>query len=220
MGIATIRPLLERAVRLVRGLRFRLTVSYVLLFTVLLIAIGFLFRQTLQSEMNGDVEALLEEEWGAAKGYLSIQNERPIWVWDSTDPEERYIVERLRHVYLLTDSKGYVLDHSGTDELIGNDSRAEISRILQLPKPEVHIRTDSNGTPYLIKAGALRDDKGATYFFALGRSLEDNVRTVTGFTRTYFLLLPAMIALTSIAGWLLAGRAIRPLDSVAHAAQE
>jgi heavy metal sensor kinase len=220
MQIAAVRPLLERAARLVRGLRFRLTVSYVLLFTVLLIAIGFVFRQNLQSEMNGDVQALLEEEWGAAKGYLSIQNERPIWVWDSADPEERYIVERLRHVYLLTDAKGYVLDHSGTYDTIGDDSPAEIARVLSLPKPEVHIRTDSSGTPYLIKAGALRDNKGHSYFFALGRSLEDNVRTVSGFTRTYFLLLPGMIALTSIAGWLLAGRAIRPLDSVAHAAQE
>ena len=105
---------------------------------------------------------------------------------------------------MLTDSKGYVLDHSGTYDTIGDDSPAEIARILSLPKPEVHIRTDSNGTPYVIKAGALRDDKGQTYFFALGRSLEDNVRTVTGFTRTYFLLLPGMIALTSIAGWLLA----------------
>ena len=67
MPVATVRPLLERAARLVRGLRFRLTVSYVLLFTVLLIAIGFVFRQNLQSEMNGDVQALLEEEWARPK---------------------------------------------------------------------------------------------------------------------------------------------------------
>ena len=49
MPIATVRPMLQQALRLVRGLRFRLTVSYVLLFTVLLIAIGFVFRQNLKS---------------------------------------------------------------------------------------------------------------------------------------------------------------------------
>src|SRR5208283_3045837 len=45
-------------------------------------------------------------------------------------------------------------------------------------------------------------------------------KTVDGFTRTYFLLLPAMIALAGLAGWVLAGRAIQPLNSVARAAQE
>jgi heavy metal sensor kinase len=220
MQLKKLRPWLEHSLRLVRGLRFRLTVSYVLLFTLLLIAIGFLFRQTLRSQMNGDVQALLEEEWGAAKGYLSIENQRPVWVWDSTDPEEASIVERLRHVYLLTDSNGYVLDHSGTYDTIGSDPPSEIVRILRLPKPEIHIRTAKDGIPYLIKAGALRDERGQPYFLALGRSLEDTERTVNGVTRAYFLLLPAMIALTSIAGWALAGRAIQPLNSVAHAAQE
>lgn len=215
-----IAPLLEGAKRVVRGLRFRLTLSYGLFFTVLLIAIGVLFRQALQSEMNGDVQAALEEEWGAAKGYLRIENQRPVWVEDSTDPEEAYIVERLRHVYVLTDPDGYLLEHSPTYDSIGIDSPQEIARILGLPKPETHVRRDKNGVPYLIKAGTVPDEKGRPYFFALGRSLEENEKTVDGFTRTYFFLLPAMIALTGFAGWVLAGRAIRPLNSVARAAQE
>src|ERR1700722_14409850 len=111
---SALAPVLERATRVVRGLRFRLTMSYVLFFTVLLIAIGVLFRQALRSEMNGDVQALLEEEWGAAKGYLRIENQRPMWVEDSSDPEEAYIVERLRHVYMAADTNGYLLEHSLT----------------------------------------------------------------------------------------------------------
>jgi heavy metal sensor kinase len=217
---ASIAPLLVRTARVVRGLRFRLTMSYVLFFTVLLIAIGVLFRQALRTEMNGDVQALLEEEWGAAKGYLRIENQRPMWVEDSSDPEEAYIVERLRHVYMAADSNGYLLEHSPTYDSIGIDSPQEIARILRLPKPEIHVRRDKNGIPYLIKAGAVPDENGQPYFFALGRSLAENEHTVDGFTRTYFLLLPAMIALTGLAGWVLAGRAIQPLNSVARAAQE
>jgi heavy metal sensor kinase len=217
---AGIAPLLDRTARLVRGLRFRLTLSYVLFFTVLLVSIGLLFRETLRSQMDGDVQALLEEEWGAAKGYLRIENQRPVWVADSSDPEEAYIVERLRHVYLLTDASGYLLEHSATYDSIGIDPPAEIARIVRLSKPEVYVRRDKNGVPYLIKAGTVPDEKGQPYFFALGRSLEANEHTVNGFTRTYFLLLPAMIALVGLAGWALAGRAIRPLNSVAQAAQE
>src|SRR5258708_3797639 len=96
----------------IRGLRFRLTLSYVLFFTVLLVAIGSLFRGTLQVEMDDDTRATLEEEWGAAKGYLHFEKGHPIWVADSTDPEEAYIVERLRHVYILADANGKMMEHS------------------------------------------------------------------------------------------------------------
>ena len=116
-----------------RGLRFRLTLSYVLFFSVLLIAIGLLFQKTLQLGMDDDSRAALEEEWGAAKGYLHIEGGRPVWIADPTDPEEAYIVERLRHVYILADYNGKVLEHSQTYDSIGIDSPQEIARILNLP---------------------------------------------------------------------------------------
>jgi heavy metal sensor kinase len=204
-----------------RGLRFRLTLSYVLFFTVLLVAIGLLFRQTLQLEMDGETRATLEEEWGAAKGYLHLEKGRPIWVADSTDPEEAYIVERLRHVYVLTDANGNVLEHSQTYDSIGVDSPQEIRRILALPQPEVHERRDADGVPYMIKAGSIRGDKGRLYFFAMGRSIEGNQRTVANFMRSYYLLvMPGAIFVTGLLGWALAGRAIRPLNLVAATAQE
>jgi heavy metal sensor kinase len=203
----------------VRGLRFRLALSYVIFFTVLLVLIGLAFRKNLQLEMDGDVAAALEEEWGAAKGYLKIVNYRPEWIADSTDPEEAYIVERLRHVYLLTDANGDVLQNSETYASIGFDSPAEVRRIMQLPKPEVHIRFDKYGVPYMIKAGPVLDDKGRPYFFAIGRSIEANRRTLEAFTRNYFFFLPVMIAFSGLLGWVLAGRAIRPVNSVAQAAQ-
>ena len=99
-GVPTLR------VDFVRGMRFRLMLSYVLFFTVLLALIGLIFRQTLKFQTEGDVRDALEEEWDAAKGYLKIENQRPIWIADQNDPEEDFIVSRLRHVYLITDSSG------------------------------------------------------------------------------------------------------------------
>jgi heavy metal sensor kinase len=215
----TLRETGRLVTTVVRGLRFRLTISYVLFFAVLLVGIGLLFRKTLELEMNGDVQDAIEEEWGAAKAYLRIENHRPIWVADSTDPEESYIVERLRHVYLLTDPNGYLLEHSETYDSIGIDSQAEIKRILALGKPILVTKRDKHGVPYLIKAGGIPTEDGETYYFALGRSLESNERTANNFTRTYFLVLPGMLLLTGLLGWWLAGRAIQPLNSVAQAAQ-
>ncbi|MEQ1949604.1 MAG: ATP-binding protein [Bryobacteraceae bacterium] len=212
-------PWARRATNVVRGLRFRLTVSYVLFFSVLLVGIGLLFRQTLRSQLDDDVRVTLEEEWGAAKAYLRIENKRPIWVADSSDPEEAYIVERLRRVYLLTDSTGYLLEHSETYDSLGIDPPQEIQRIVKSGKTELHERRDKSGIPYLIKAGEVPSTDGEPYFFALGRSLEANERTVDTFMGRYFLLLPALIALTCFLGWILAGRAVRPVNQVAQAAE-
>jgi heavy metal sensor kinase len=71
----------------------------------------------------------------------------------------------------------------------------------------------------MIKAGPVLDDKGRPYFFAIGRSIEANRRTLEAFTRNYFFFLPVMIAFSGLLGWVLAGRAIRPVNSVAQAAQ-
>lgn len=204
----------------VRGLRFRLAVSYVLFFTVLLVVIGLLFRQNLKIQLEGDVKAALEEEWGAAKGYVRIENYEPHWIADSTDPEEDYIVSRLKHVYFISDADGHALGYSDIYASIGLDSAEEIRRILALPQPEVHVRWSKDGVPYLIKAGSIRDyERGRPNFLAIGRSLAEAQRTVYLFTRNYFLFLPVMIAVSALLGWVIAGRAIRPLNSVAQAAQ-
>ncbi len=205
--------------RFMRGLRFRLTLSYVLFFTVLLVAIGLFFRKTLQIQLEGDVRDALEEEWGAAKGYLKIENQRPIWIADPSDTEEAYIVSRIKHVFLITDANGVPLDYDETYESIGLDSPEEIRTVLDQHDPVVHLRWDKNGTPYLIKAGKVPDDKGRPYFFAVGRSLAPARSTVRRFTRAYFWMLPVMIALTGLLGWALAGRAMGPLNLVAQAAQ-
>jgi heavy metal sensor kinase len=204
----------------VRGLRFRLTMSYVLLFTILLVVIGLFFRRTLQSQMEGSVREALEEEWGEAKGYLKIENQRPIWIADETDPEEAFIVSRIKHAYLITDANGVTLDYDDTYESIGLDPPSEIRRVLQGGDPVVHLRYDKSGVPYLIKAGRIPDEKGRPYFFAIGRSLQPVRNTVRAVTRTYFFSLPVMMMLTGLLGWALAGRSIRPVNLVAQAARD
>jgi len=208
------------SMNLVRGLRFRLTLSYLLLFSALLVVIGLFFRRNLQIQTEGDVRAVLEEVWGDATGYLRIENYRPQWTADQLDPGDAHIMERLRYVILLTDSNGNILTDSPVYESIGIDSLSEIRRIIALPEPEVHVRSDAAGTPYLIKAGVMIGDRGGRYFFAVGRSLADSVHTVHTFTRDYFLSLLAIIPLTGLLGWLLAGRAIQPVNEVAQAAQK
>ena len=217
-GVRTLR------VGFVRGLRFRLAVSYVAFFAILLAAIGFFFWRHLKEEAELDVQTTVAADWGATVGYLHIDNERPEWVYDRTDPDEAFTVERLRHVYLLTDANGNVLENSTIYESIGIDTpetRATIQRVLKSPTRdgEYSVQRDRDGIPYMIRAGWTQDDHKHRYFLAIGRSLAIPYRTVESFTKTYLFYAPAMLLLASVFGWWLAGLAIRPVNSVAHAAQ-
>src|SRR5229473_6578342 len=95
-----------------RGLRFRLAASYVFFFTVLLSFLGIFFRQTLHSIFDQQTRDLLTEEWGAVKGYLRIDKGKIDWFYDPEDPDEEYIVGRMKQVYLLTDANGNVKEVS------------------------------------------------------------------------------------------------------------
>ncbi len=205
-----------------RGLRFRLAVSYVFFFAILLALIGFYFRQHLKQGAEDDLKATVDADWGAIVGYLHIDKFRPEWVYDRGDPDENYSVERLRRVYLLTDANGNVLENSTIYESIGTEiSQDAIKRVLRLPQleGEYSIQKDKDGIPYMIRFGWTPDELKNKYFLAIGRSLAVPYRTVADFTKTYLRIAPAMLVLASFFGWWLAGIAIRPVNSVAHAAQ-
>lgn len=203
-----------------RGLRFRLTVSYILFFTVLLTALGLVFRELLVSIVYDQTAATLEEEWGASKGYLRFENQRALWFFDRSDPEESLIVNRIRRVYGITDSKGILLERSDIYRDLGSDTPDQVERVLKSTTPVIVIRNDDRGTPYMIRQGSAPDEHGRLYFLAIGRSMGEGLRTENQFVFRYFTLLPFMLALCALLGWWLAGRALTPVRSLAEAAHE
>ena len=114
-------------VRFVRGLRFRLTLSYVLFFTLLLIGIGLFYRQILQKQLEGTEQAALEELWPVAREYFNIEKEEPVW---STDPDDAEVVGELRRAYLIADADGNALDYNEDNDSI-SFSASEVKTILR-----------------------------------------------------------------------------------------
>jgi heavy metal sensor kinase len=206
---------------LTRGLRFRLALSYVFFFTVLLILLGRVFHQTLSAAFQARMESVLNEEWDAAKGYLRTGPEGPDWFYDSDDPDESFAVERLRRVFLLADTQGHALQRSAIYKSLGIDPPAEIQAILESGKPSIRVRSDpASGIPYMIRSGLWVDNQRHKYYLAIGRALDYNDKVIYDFTRNYLALVPIVIVLSALLGWFLAGRALRPVNSVAEAAQK
>lgn len=209
----------RKALRFTRGLRFRLAFSYVFFFTILLVLLGIVFRQTLSATFESQMESILQEEWGAAKGYLRTGPTGPDWFYDKMDPDETFTVERIRRVYLLADTQGHPLQHSLIYDSIGLDSPAEIQAILRSGQPATQIRKDAAGIPYLIHSGLMIDERGNKYYLAIGRAIDQNNRVIRDFTLNYLILVPIVILLSGLLGWFLAGRALDPVNSVAETAQ-
>lgn len=212
-----------RFTRFTRGLRFRLTFGYVVFFTILLTFIGIFFRQTLKDIYFEEAKGLLNEEWGAVKGYLRIEKGKTDWYFDSEDPEEALIVARLKSVYLLTDSEGNVLETNGYSEL-GLDSPKEIKAVLSAQakkaSPEYKVKYDKRGTGYLVRYGLFVDDMPhRSFYVAIGRSLGEGDKIVREFTWNYFVFVPVMILGCMLLGWVISGRAIAPVNNLARTAQ-
>jgi heavy metal sensor kinase len=203
-----------------RGLRFRLALSYVVFFTVLLVLLGMLFRQVLSGTFQNQMESVLDEEWGAAKGYLRTGPEGPDWIFDEKDPDESFAVRRVQRVYMLADTAGQPLQYSEIYKSLGVDPPAQIRAVLQSGKPAIRERTDPSGVPYMIRSGLWVDHDGHKYYLAIGRALDYNDQVIKNFTLDYFAWVPLVILLSGVLGWFLAGRALDPVNSVAEAAQQ
>jgi heavy metal sensor kinase len=210
---------LSQALRVTRGLRFRLALSYVVFFSILIVVLGLLFRQTLSTIFQTQVSDTLKEEFGAFKSYLRTTDSGPDFFYDQNDPDESYTVEQLRRVYLLTDPQGHPLQWSTIYKSIGFDSPAEIDTILKSNKPAVRIGKDAQGTSYMLWSGLMVDERHNRYYLAIGRSIANNQRVLRDFTRNYFSLVPIVIVLSGLLGWFMAGRALDPLNSVSETAQ-
>ncbi len=204
----------------VRSLRFRLTAGFLLFFTLMLTGVGLLFREMLISILYDQASTALEEEWGASKGYLRFEHQRPLWMFDRFDPEESLIVNRIRRVYLITDSFGNQLEVSDSYRSLGVDSLEHIRDVLKSPQPVLLTRSDGHGTSYLIRQGAVPDDRRRMYFVAIGRSMTDADGTVNRFAWRYFSLMPLLIVLSGFLGWALAGRGLRPVSELANSAHK
>lgn len=166
------------------------------------------------------------------------------WNYDPTDLDESASVSNLQQLYLVTDAEGHPLDEvdNGTDtsspafsstyEDLGIDSRQVIARRVRDVRasgkpnqPLFDTRVNKHGELFLIRYGVVYDEaplyttERTPFYVAIGTSLQGNQRILAGFTWIYAGIFPAAILLGLFMGWIVAGRALRPVRGVAQTAQ-
>ncbi|MEJ5367734.1 MAG: ATP-binding protein [Bryobacteraceae bacterium] len=200
------------------GLRTRLTLSYVLLFGVVMTSIGFTFHQALLVIGQQQAERLLDGEWSALKGFLRTREGELVWAYDPEHPEESFTVERLRRVFLLTDAEGEVVEMSVGYAAIGREPPETIRRVLETGRTETVRRRGKNGETYLVRMGPY-GGAGKQYFAAIGLPTGEMERVPARMLAVYLVTAPVMLLAIGILGWYAAGRALAPLQRVVQAAR-
>lgn len=196
----------------------RLAATYVILFALALAGLGVVFRESLTGILTQQNERVLDEEWRAMKAYLHFQRGELMWTYDPEDAEEAYAVDRLRRVILLTDENGNVLELSSGYSALGGETLAQIRSVVRTREPVTVVRHDTRGDTYLVRMGVMRDQSRA-FFVAIGLAVEDTQRIPDHLLRGYLISVPVMLLVIVVAGWYMAGRALRPLHQVAETAQ-
>ncbi len=226
--------------RLARGLRFRLALSYAVLFTLLLTGIALVFRANLARALDTQIQEELTGDWGAMKGYMRIERVPELgkigaaWYYDKDDPDETTIVLDARKIYLVADQNGNPIPDAETHEAsvstayddIGvdkpSDIRKKVAEAVASNKPKIfwEERYTSKGEPVKIRSGIVYSEGHvAPYYVAIGTSYADNVKILHRYTWIFAGVIPGALILGSLLGYFMAGRALTPVLAVAQAAQ-
>jgi heavy metal sensor kinase len=204
-----------------RGLRFTLTVVYTAIFTVLLVGVTLVFRGELRSSLDEQARDDLNQTWAAVKGFLRIEGDQDhvLWFLDGNDPDDNQIKARIQNTYLITNDRGKPLAWSSDYQSLGFDSPQYIEKTLA-SNVALWREKKAGGTPYLIRSSwVTNENRDRKFYVAIGVSLAPNDRLLRSFNWLSLSLIPAVMIVGIAAGWVVAGRSLKPVMDIAAAAQ-
>ena len=227
--------------RLSRSLRFRLTFSYAVFFTLLFALAALFFRERLKLSLDKQVVEKVDGDWGAMKGYMRIEGCPELdhkistaWYYDQEDSDETTIVFDLRKIYMVADQNGNPVrdcySHEPAVSTAYDDIGVEKPALIQKQVRELLAasakqkfymdRKTSKGEPVKVRYGLVyAEGHRAPYYVAIGTLYTNQKRLLNDFTWIYASVIPAALILGSLLGYFMAGRALSPVKDVAQAAQ-
>jgi heavy metal sensor kinase len=202
------------------GLRLRLTLSYAILYLPLLAAVGVISYHTFQSLLHNNAEEALNERWASIKNYLKIDGGKVVWSWDRDDNEDAFLARSIQRVVLVADTNGRIIGMSEIYKKFGAESRQHLRTLANSPAVHRWERKLPEIGTVLFRSGIITDREHQPYLLILGRELGVGENVLNDFARRYFIIMPALVVLLGGIGWFLAGRALRPVNTVASAVQQ
>jgi len=201
-----------------RSLRFRLVISYVVVFGLLLGGVGLVFHYDLTHTIDRLQRELIDEDWDAAAGFLDIRNGQATWTVDPRKPDHSFIVDRLRRNLLIAGPDGSILEAANGYRIFGVETPSELRAIFESGQTVWRTKTEPSGAVLLLRYGTFRSGNESC-LLAIGRRVTDFSPLPATITGDFFLALPFLLLAAALTGWAIAGSALRPVNELAETAQ-
>lgn len=176
----------------------------------------------LATNLNQQSHDDLDQTWAAVKsGGLRIEGpeDHLLWYFDEHDSDENSMKARIMKVFMIADANGEIKAASNIYQALGFDSLGYIKRTLASNVPQWRVKT-ADGVPYLIRSSYMLNEAGTRKFYlAIGESLAPDKRLLRSFDLLFLALIPLVVTLGGAAGWVVAGRSLKPVMDIAAAAQ-
>jgi heavy metal sensor kinase len=202
-----------------RGLRFKLTLLYTAIFSVLLSGFFLVAYYLLAGQLEATATDELVERATGLRGYLAFEDNQPKLVFDADDPEVASFVRTATRYYQVYDlATGAVLVQSPDVQFLGVEfTPDELHSITQFPV-QTDIQTDQGRFRFF--NDSVLSGSGRAYLVQVGVSLEPVHLALRHFTRLAGSLVPFGVLVAVAAGWLMTGRTLSPIKSITKAAQD
>lgn len=214
--------------KLFRTLRFRLAATFLSVLAAVLLIVFIFGTATLRTVLDNQSEDELNELLGTLKDWPIQFDEgtgQPYWYADITDPDDRAEVARLQAVYVIANSEGRIAwgscDASQKPICDPATIRSEYQLLLRTHQPHLKTVRGPDGTWYEVLSSLKTDPKhGTKWYFAEGRTLEEDRLILGHFRRNFLIFLPIALFICAVVVWYSAGSALHSLHSVQTAAEE
>jgi heavy metal sensor kinase len=191
--------------------RVRLTLAFALAMAIVLAAVGAL----LQVRMDAWLEEQLDERLVARTRTLSrLASERPLVQSDVTPGDDDIVAQLLSRDGSVLLASPTVLDAPLVSP--GEVARAAEDRLFL----DRTLRGTDGPEPGRLVVAPLDVDDGTGRVLVIGASLEDNRDALAGLVSQFFVVGPIALAVSSLAGYLLAAAALRPVERMRRRAAQ
>jgi heavy metal sensor kinase len=200
-------------------LRTQLTVFYAGISLLTLTLSGLLFYQLLAYELDRDLIDDVNERSAALRGYLSFRSGQPILVYDRSDADEAFFIQKATRYYqIFRLPDGALLIQSEELKAIGLNYTADEVRAYA-EEPSLY-RMDTDQLHFLLRNHVIRISDHESYLLQVGVSLESKETSLGLLFDILLGLVPFGVLVSSATGWYMSGRVLRPVESLGEVARQ
>ena len=207
----------------VQSLRIKLGIFNALLITVAFGCVGYLRYAVTTYRVQQSFDQRLQQDAAALAVHIKPDPARGfVWDWSGLPRRDFFRIERLRTYSVVATFAGAILraDSCSEQMLALLSDEALTADLLRQRNGFITIEAAGGSQYRFVNLPIVAAGGSPEMSVHVGRSTETLRSLLDEYASMYSYSLPLIVVVAAIAGWFLAGRALKPFDELAHAAGE